>query len=185
MLSVKPNSPATDVWLIHNGLRALSRDEVVKAHLVSFLDWIVAINGRRLDTDSDLFIQEVKNSVGRPMDVEVFNAKSGRLRTLQLTPRPWEGTGFLGLFVRFDTYTGTRDNVLHVMEVAPGSPAHLAGLMPVEDFILGADDAVFEDIGEFGAYLQDRPGDSVTLHVFNRARDSVREVTVLLTASRW
>ncbi len=87
-------------------------------------------------------------------------------------PQQFGGTGFLGLFVRFDTYLGTRDNVLHVLvrararapppnakppashscmyiyndaqEVKPDSPADLAGFCAEEDYILAADDCVFE-----------------------------------------
>ena len=34
---------------------------------------------------------------------------------MQLTPDQHLGTGYLGLFVRFDTYIGTRENVLRVL----------------------------------------------------------------------
>jgi hypothetical protein len=90
---------------------------------------------------------------------------------VQLIPQHYGGSGMLGLFVRFDTYLGTRDNILRVLvrivvpcgrwpfdacahvtltcgfcpqEVKPSSPAQLSGLTPLVDYILAADDCVFE-----------------------------------------
>jgi hypothetical protein len=92
------------------------------------------------DEDNTFFMQEIKRLKASTVELEVFNAKNGTLRGLcslhvpcgkcacdgwcvlpaapavvQLTPDQHRGTGYLGLFVRFDTYTGTRENVLRVL----------------------------------------------------------------------
>ncbi len=67
----------------------------------------------------------------------------------------------------------------------PDSPADLAGLCGGDDYILAADDSVFECLDDFGDYLVDKEGEQVTLFVYNAARDSVRDVPVLLTTKQW
>jgi hypothetical protein len=43
----------------------------------------------------------------------------------------------LGVTIRFDSYFKAEENLLHVIEVEPNSPAELAGLVPLKDFLLG------------------------------------------------
>ncbi len=130
---------------------------------------------------------------------------------MTLVPRQFGGNGYLGLFVRFDTYIGTRDNALRVLvrhiarlpwrrsqrvlsiaslacplqEVKPDSPADLAGLTAREDYILAADDCVFEGLDEFGDYLADKEGDTISLFVYNSASDTVRDVAIMVTNTPW
>lgn len=48
------------------------------------------------------------------------------------------------MHICFDSYEGTRQRVIHVVEVIDDSPAYLAGLQPQDDYIVGARGATFE-----------------------------------------
>lgn len=149
MLNVQPHSPAADVVVFpsaeaaRDGLRA-----PFACALVSYLDFIVSVNGEALGPeDADYFAQEIRENGGQPVILEVFNAKAGKLRTVQVVPRPgWGGDGLLGLHVKWDAVVGAAEAVLHVTDVEPSSPAALAGLAPGDDYILGSPDGVFESV---------------------------------------
>ncbi len=72
-----------------------------------------------------------------------------------------------------------------VQEVQPGSPAEEAGLTPQEDFILAADDMIFESMEDFGDYLEEKEGCQVSFFVYHMGRDTVRFVSLLLSQEEW
>ena len=148
MLSVQPRSPAADtivfptVEAARDGLRA-----PLHAPLVSFLDFIISINGDVLEADSSWFGEELRENKDKPVILEVYNYKSGRTRTVQVVPREgWGGEGLLGLHVRWDSIATAAESVLHVTDVAPGSPAAAAGLVPGDDWVLGAPEGSFQSV---------------------------------------
>ena len=148
VLSVQPHSPAADTVVFpsadaaRDGLRA-----PLRAALVSYLDFIISVNGDLLDADSSWFADELKDNVGKPVILEVFNYKSGKFRTVQVVPRSdWGGEGLLGLHVRWDSILKSADAVLHVVDVAAGSPAAAAGLTAGDDYVLGAPEGAFESV---------------------------------------
>lgn len=51
----------------------------------------------------------------------------------------WGGQGLLGISIRFCSFEGARENVWHVVQVQPNSPAEIAGLQSNFDYILGAE----------------------------------------------
>ena len=63
------------------------------------------------------------------------------------------------------------------MEVVPGSPAHIAGLQPEHDYLLGTAERVFKDpdilFEEVTAHL-DQP---MSFYVYNTKTDEVRCVS--------
>ena len=149
VLSVQPNSPASDIIVFpsaeaaRDGLRA-----PLHASLISYLDFIVSVNGEALTEESEWFADEIKANVDQPVILEIFNYKWGKFRTVQVVPRSnWGGEGLLGLHVRFDSMEKAAESVLHVVDVAPGSPAADAGLVAADDFILGSAEGSFESVG--------------------------------------
>ncbi len=66
-----------------------------------------------------------------------------------------------------------------------GSPAEEAGLSPQEDFILAADDMIFESMEDFGDYLEEKEGSQVSFFVYNMTRDTVRFVSLVLSQQEW
>lgn len=70
----------------------------------------------------------------------VFFSKTQTVRQTQITPSQiWGGQGLLGISIRFCSFEGVRENVWHVVQVQPSSPAEIAGLQSNIDYILGAE----------------------------------------------
>jgi hypothetical protein len=168
VLNVQPHSPASDVVVFpsaeaaRDGLRT-----AVHTSLVSYLDFIVSVNGEPLGPDdSELFAEEVRANEGAPVILEVWNVKASKLRTVQVVPRSgWGGDGLLGLHVKYDSLddgsggdggggggggSGGADAALHVTDVEPFSPAALGGLLPGDDFILGSNEGAFDSVSPGG-----------------------------------
>lgn len=83
----------------------------------------------------------------------------------------------------------------HVVRVAAGSPAHLAGIEPFFDFCVGIDGVALDptkdvdgagDATGLGAWksLEEREGTQVTLNVWNSKRQQLREVS-LIPSRQW
>ena len=85
-------------------------------------------------------------SEDRPLPCVVYNLKSRQTRSVTITPtRNWGGQGMLGVTIRFDTYHKADEHLVRVLEVAPGSPAEIAGLRAGTDYLLGTAERVFGD----------------------------------------
>ena len=68
----------------------------------------------------------------------VYSSKSGAVRQLFITPSTlWGGQGLLGVSIRFCSFDGANENVWHILDVSPNSPAELAGLRQFSDYIIG------------------------------------------------
>ncbi|XP_016334560.1 Golgi reassembly-stacking protein 2-like, partial [Sinocyclocheilus anshuiensis] len=87
----------------------------------------------------------LKASVEKPVKMLVYSSKTLELREATVTPsNMWGGQGLLGVSIRFCSFEGANENVWHVLEVEPNSPAALAGLRPHTDYIIGADTVMNE-----------------------------------------
>ncbi|EGB04761.1 hypothetical protein AURANDRAFT_6242, partial [Aureococcus anophagefferens] len=175
VLGVQPNSPASDVGL------------------VSFFDFVVAVDGVELRELDSTFIDKIKAARprrlrsfaprdaptrDRPLPCVVYNLKSRQTRSVTITPtRNWGGQGMLGVTIRFDTYHKADEHLVRVLEVAPGSPAEIAGLRAGTDYLLGTAERVLND--ECTLHL-DKP---VEFYVYNTETDEVRVVVLLPTYS--
>lgn len=106
--------------------------------LVAHFDFIVAANNVPLQTLDTTFIEIIKASEDKPLTLTIFNTKNHTLREVVVVPtRNWPGEGMLGATIRFDTFQDCDDQVVHVLDVEVNSPADIAGLQPMSDYILG------------------------------------------------
>ncbi len=87
--------------------------------------------------------------------------------------------------MRFGSYAGTHDHVLHIVEVLPRSPAASAGLVGGDEYILGAIDALFETPEDFAGYIAYKTGSEVVFYIYNATRDSVRQVPLTIPQGGW
>lgn len=147
---------------------------------VSFFDFIVAANGIRLDQRDSTFLELIGNNEDRPMLLSVYNVKSTVTRELSLTPsNDWPGKGLLGVTIRFDSYDGAEDEVIHILETKKKSPAELAGLEAYNDYVLGTPERVFRDPDEFHDELMENMNHSFQCYIYNVKTDQVRLVSIL------
>ncbi|CAM4780171.1 unnamed protein product [Rotaria magnacalcarata] len=149
-----------------------------KAGLEPYFDFIISINGVRLDTDNDKFKEILKANINKAVELLVYNSKTQTVRQLQLTPHEnWGGQGLLGLSIRFSSFDKANENVWHVLDVQPHSPASLAGLRSDTDYIIGAD-TLLNDAEDFFALIESNQGKSLKLYVYNCDGDSTREISL-------
>lgn len=155
-----------------------------RAGLEPFFDFIVSINDTRLNKDNDTLKELLKASVEKPVKMLVYSSKTLELRESTVTPSNlWGGQGLLGVSIRFCSFEGANENVWHVLEVEPNSPAATAGLRPHTDYIIGAD-TVMNESEDLFSLIEGHEGKPLKLYVYNTDTDNCREV-VITPNSAW
>uniref|UniRef100_K7F2W6 Golgi reassembly stacking protein 2 n=1 Tax=Pelodiscus sinensis TaxID=13735 RepID=K7F2W6_PELSI len=155
-----------------------------RAGLEPFFDFIVSINGSRLNKDNDTLKDLLKASVEKPVKMLVYSSKTLELRETSVTPsNMWGGQGLLGVSIRFCSFDGANENVWHVLEVESNSPAALAGLRPHSDYVIGAD-TVMNESEDLFSLIETHEGKPLKLYVYNTDTDNCREV-IITPNSAW
>lgn len=150
-----------------------------KAGLEAFFDFIVSIGNIRLDQDNDTLKELLKAGVDKELIMTVYSSKTQSVRQTVVVPSlTWGGQGLLGVSIRFCSFEGSNENVWHVLEVHPSSPAEMAGLRPFTDYIIGADSVLHESEDLF-TLIEAHESRSLKLYVYNTEDDSCREVTII------
>ncbi|KAJ2952760.1 hypothetical protein O0L34_g7119 [Tuta absoluta] len=159
-------------------LRVQDNSPGQKAHLEAFFDFIVAIEDVRLDQDNDTLKELLKKNVDKTIKMLVYSSKTQSVREVMIVPSAnWGGQGLLGVSIRFCSFEGANENVWHVLEVHPTSPAELAGLRPFSDYIIGADSIMHESEDLF-TLIEAHEGRALKLYVYNIDDDTCREVHI-------
>ncbi|KAF2399890.1 hypothetical protein EJ06DRAFT_477627 [Trichodelitschia bisporula] len=144
--------------------------------LEPWFDFIIGINGRTLDSgDPNLFATEVRNCAGSTVSLGVWTAKGQRIREIYFALPQDNPT--LGITLQWSPLSGTED-VWHILDVAPNSPADLAGLLPYGDYVIGSPEAVIRGesgLGELVEHHLDRP---LRLLVYNHEYNVTRHVDI-------
>ncbi|KAF8561778.1 hypothetical protein P879_06519 [Paragonimus westermani] len=184
-----------------------------KAGLEAFFDFIVSINNTRLvsedgklddlyllcrvinlsegfcqfirlEEDNDTIKELLQNNKDKPVRCLVYSSKMQVCREVILTPNTsWGGQGLLGVSIRYCSFEKANENIWHVLDVEPKSPADLAGLTPYSDYIIGCD-SVLNGRDDFYDMIEAADGQQVRLYVYNTETDSCREVK-LCPNSNW
>ena len=82
----------------------------------------------------------------------------------------WGGQGLLGISIRFCSFEGANENVWHILEVNPKSPATLRAF---SDFIIGADSVLHESEDLF-TLIEAHEGRPLKLYVYNTSTHPLR-----------
>lgn len=160
-------------------LRVQEGSPAQKAGLEAFFDFIVAIGNTRLDQDNDTLKELLKSNVDKELTITVYSSKTQSVRqTVTVPSLTWGGQGLLGLSIRFCSFEGSNENVWHVLDVHPSSPAEAAGLRPFTDYIIGADSVLHESEDLF-TLIEAHESRQLKLYVHNIDDDSCREVTII------
>jgi hypothetical protein len=166
VLKVQDNSPGQ-----HAGLQA-------------FFDFIVAIDGIRLDKDNDTLKELLKKNCNKEIKMTVYSSKTQNIRVVSITPSAeWGGQGLLGVSIRFCSFEGSNENVWHILEVHPSSPAETAGLRSFSDYIIGADSILHESEDLF-SLIEAHEAKQLKIYVYNVDDDKCREV-IIVPNSKW
>ncbi|KAB0798495.1 hypothetical protein PPYR_09488 [Photinus pyralis] len=176
------NAPSVDVpgggTEGYHVLRVQENSPGSRAGLEAFFDFIISINGTRLDQDNETLKQILRNGLGKNVPMTVYSSKTQAVRSVNIEPtEEWGGQGLLGVSIRFCSFEGANENVWHVLEVHPSSPAELAGLRSFTDYIIGSD-SVLHESEDFFALIEAHEARSLKLYVYNSVDDSCRDVTI-------
>ncbi|XP_065082671.1 Golgi reassembly-stacking protein 2 [Ochlerotatus camptorhynchus] len=165
-------------------LRVQDNSPGQKAGLEAFFDFILAIGNTRLDQDNDTLKELLKASIDKEIQMTVFSSKTQNIRVVNIMPSTtWGGQGLLGVSIRFCSFEGANENVWHILEVHPSSPAEEAGLIPFTDYIIGADSILHESEDLF-TLIESHKGRPLKMYVYNIDKDACREVTITPN-SKW
>ncbi|RPB00619.1 hypothetical protein L873DRAFT_1679391 [Choiromyces venosus 120613-1] len=141
-----------------------------------WFDYICGINGRPIeDGNAMLFKQEIGNCAGRDVTLRVWSAKGQRTRDI-IIPLPPDATG-LGLSLQWISLA-TSEDVWHILDVAPNSPADHAGLLPYGDYIIGTPEGAVRGESALGELVEDFIERPLRLYVYNHEYDVVRELAI-------
>ena len=114
----------------------------------------------------------------------VWNIKSQTQRLVTITPRSdWGGTGLLGVTIRLDDYAEADERLIRVLSVEHNSPASIAGLEPLNDYLLGTTALSFDGDAALASVLRSHADRVVEIYVYNTVSDVVRVVTLMPTLS--
>jgi len=95
----------------------------------------------------------------------------------------WGGAGLLGVTIRLDNYAGAEERLIRVLSVEDQSPAAVAGLVPLKDFLLGTAHQTLETTQTLAQILYQYEDRVVELYVYNCDSDLVRVVALMPTLS--
>ena len=76
------------------------------------------------------------------------------------------------------TPLATTDDVWHVLEVIPNSPADVAGLLPFSDYIVGTPEGIVHGESGLGELVEDYLARPLRLYVYNHEYSVTRIVTI-------
>jgi len=166
VLGVQPNSPADTVGF------------------VPFFDFIVAANGVALNKMDGTFTKLIQAHEDHNLPLTVYNWKNDSIREVNIVPtKNHGGEGMLGMVIGFDTYFQAERKLVRVLNVQLQSPAHIAGLQPMKDYLLGTAEKAFVDTEVLYETLNSSLDQPIELYVYNSDTDIVRIVVVLPTLS--
>ncbi|KAI9793987.1 MAG: hypothetical protein M1835_006856 [Candelina submexicana] len=141
-----------------------------------WFDFVIGINGRQIDDpDPNLFATEVRNCAGSSVTLGLWSAKGQRIRELQI-PFP-TSTPSLGLTLQW-TPLSTTEDVWHILDVQPNSPADNAGLLPYGDYIIGTPEGLVRGEAGLGELVEDHLSRPLRLHVYNHEYAVTRLLTI-------
>jgi hypothetical protein len=149
--------------------------------LEPWFDFIIGINGRTIDNaDPTLFTTEVRNCAGATISLGVYSAKGQVIREIYLGVPQDEG---LGLQLQWSPLSLGED-VWHILDVMPNSPADVAGFLPYSDYVIGSPEGVLRGDGGLGELVEEFMNRPLRLYVYNNEYDVTRMITIT-PAKNW
>lgn len=144
-----------------------------------WFDFIIGINGRNIDNpDPILFATEIRNCAGSAISLGVYSAKGQHIRELYVSVPAPDAAASLGLALQWCPLSLCED-VWHILDVMPNSPADVAGLLPYGDYVIGSPDGNLRgEDGGLGGLVEQFNDRALRLYVYNHEYDVTRLVTI-------
>ena len=150
--------------------------------LEPWFDFIIGINGRTIDrAEPELFATEIRNCAGSTVNLGVYSAKGQQIREIYASI-PTD-TASLGLTLQW-TPLDIVEDVWHILDVIPNSPADAAGLLPYSDYVIGSPEGLFKGDAGLGELIEASLDRALRLWVYNHEYDVTRLVTIT-PAKNW
>ncbi|CAK4032514.1 related to GRH1-Yeast (GR)ASP65 (H)omologue [Lecanosticta acicola] len=166
----------------HYGFQILRNTNPTTLPLEPWFDFIIGINGHNIDNpDPQLFITEVRNCAGSTISLGVFGAKGSAIREVYVSVPPADAP--LGIALQWAPLSGSED-VWHILDVMPNSPADVAGLLPYSDYVIGSPEGLLHGDGGLGGLVERFMNSPLRLYVYNQEYDVCRMVTIV-PAKNW
>lgn len=144
--------------------------------LEPWFDFIIGINGRTIDdADPNLFGTEIRNCAGSTISLGVYGAKGQQIREIYATV-PSDSQA-LGLTLQWSPLNVVED-VWHILDVMPNSPADVAGLLPYSDYVIGSPEGLLRGDAGLGELVEEFMNRPLRLYVYNNEYDVTRMVTI-------
>ncbi|KAF9990776.1 Golgi reassembly-stacking protein 2 [Mortierella antarctica] len=159
-------------------LRVKDDSPAYRAGIRPFFDYIVAINGVRLNTEGTYLQDQMRANEDRPVMLDIYSTREQAGRRVEMIPtKNWgDGKGgLIGCSIRFCMFDAVNDVVWHILDVAHGSPAERAGLCAHSDYVIGTPYGIMRGEGDLYDLVEDNIGEPLRLHVYNSETDHVRE----------
>ncbi|KAF2085337.1 hypothetical protein K490DRAFT_75195 [Saccharata proteae CBS 121410] len=155
------------------------RNSNLELPLEPWFDFIIGINGRTIDNpDPALFATEVRNCAGNTISLGIWCAKGQRIREMYV-PIPADAPS-LGISLQW-TPLSVAEDVWHILDVQPNSPADLAGLLPYGDYVIGSPEGLVRGESGLGELVEDYLNRPLRLHVYNHEYNVTRPITITPT----
>ncbi|KAH8825046.1 GRASP55/65 PDZ-like domain-containing protein, partial [Flagelloscypha sp. PMI_526] len=164
-----------------------------------YFSFLVGFEGFQGGQSGSLEAAELERIVeaheGRTLTLHVWNSKYRETKSVSITPsKTWNARAasehepqpsqLLGLSVRLCQPEFAMDNVWHVLDVAEGSPAESAGLVPMGDWVLGWSGGVLSAENDFYDLVEAHVDKPLRVYVYSYDFDALREV-VLIPNRHW
>ena len=173
----QPKAPSGNTY----GFQVL-RNNDPNLQLEPWFDFIIGINGRTIDNgDPSLFLTEIRNCAGSTISLGIYSVKGQQIRETYATI-PTD-TASLGLSLQWAPLS-ILEEVWHILDVIPNSPADVAGLLPYGDYVIGSPDGQLRGEGALGELVEAFMNSSLRLYVYNHEYDVTRMVTIT-PAKNW
>ncbi|KAF2169444.1 hypothetical protein M409DRAFT_20663 [Zasmidium cellare ATCC 36951] len=177
-------TPSTPSQNNHYGFQIL-RNTNASIPLDPWFDFIIGLNGHNIThPDPALFSTEIRNCAGSTISLGVYGAKGSSIREVYVSVPPAGES--LGLALQWAPLSSA-DDVWHILDVMPNSPADVAGLLPYSDYVIGSQDSAsiaLHGDAALGHLVEQFVNQPLRLWVYNQEYDVTRIVTIT-PAKNW
>lgn len=164
------------------GFQVLRNTSTNNLPVEPWFDFIIGINGRTIETgDPQLFATEIRNCAGSTISLGIYSVKGQGIREIYAAVPPDDAS--LGLSLQWAPL-GVGEDVWHILDVMPNSPADVAGLLPYGDYVVGSPEGVLRGEAALGLLVEEFLDTALRLFVYNHEYDVTRMVTIT-PAKNW